>query len=212
MVVEPIRAMVAKVNPRRTGEGQYGPWSLQAIELRDNSGTMNAVIWNKDELSALVNKEIILGATKSDKGWAGCMAEDNHYTAKDGAQKTTRQIKASGQYRLELATLPLPPGMAHPDAGAINANGWPTPETAPQAPRMPVAAYSAPNWGEYMAVVRSAHTLALELEPDALDAALAHVDRSRARMALVNCILIAFGKRDFRFDKDGDDLDSQIPF
>jgi arylsulfatase A-like enzyme len=199
MIVEPIHALVIKVNPRRTGEGQYGPWSLQAIELRDNSGTINAVIWNKDELTYLQNKEITLGATKSDKGWAGCMAEDNHYTAKDGSQKTTRQIKASGQYRLELA-------------GAVASNGnsapAPTPETAPQATRMPVAAYSAPSWGEYMAVVKAAHDLAEELETDDPH------DRSRARMALVNCILIAYGRKDFRFETEaGEQGDGdEIPF
>lgn len=203
MIVEPLRALVVKVQPRRTGEGQYGPWSLQAIELRDNSGSINAVIWNwkKFELESLLNKEIVLGAVKGDNGWLGCIVEDSTYAGKDGKNHTTRQIKASGTYALYGAP---------PDGNAAPANPS---ETAPEPSRLPQAAYSAPNWTDYMAVVRSAHALAMELEPDTqIEPNQPNVDRSRARLALVVTILIAYGKRDFMFEAALWDSDSSMPF
>jgi hypothetical protein len=207
-IVNPgLYAIVVKVMDRKIGNGNYGEWSLQTLELKDNTGTIQATIWGKPDLSALLGKEIHLSALNDGKGWAGCSIEDREYNAKDGSRKKTRQIKASGQFLLEECqptAQPVAPGQP----GYPNGNGQPAanpseqPAAAPQAQPQRV---SMTNWTEYMGIVRAAHYLANELEPDNIDAALATIDRARARSAIVNTILIAWGKKDFVFEAPVDD-------
>lgn len=77
----------------------------------------------------------------------------------------------------------------------------------------PAAPTGKPTWSEYAAVVKDAHALALELEPDelsktlvegeALPIELVKTDRSRTRASLVATILIAFGQGAFIIDDGG---------
>lgn len=181
MIVSPgLFVLVAKVHDRKTGTGSYGEWTLQPLELKDNSGSMIAIIWNKPDLTHLTGKEIHLSALNSGKGWAGCMVEDRSYVTKDGSTKTSRQIKASGEFLLEEVN------RAQDQAG----------NSSESLNRR----VSLPNWFEYTALIRSAHNLAMEIEPDSTDTEKKTVDRSRSRVALVNTILIRYGNKDFIFE------------
>ena len=67
------------------------------------------------------------------------------------------------------------------------------------------------SWDEYKDIARAAHVLALELEPDVKEADMPVLDRSAARVAFVQTILVAL--RDGRIAlpkvEDGED---NIPF
>ena len=197
-------AYVKKVMDRKTGTGQYGDWSMQTLTLSDSTGTINATCWGKSDLKAFEGQKVHLSALQSDRGWQGCMVEDRKYTDKAGQAKTARQIKASGNYLLELH---------NGDAKPVEVSQNP-PQQADKAPQSPVAPLGPPSWDQYATLVRYAHTLALELEPDTMsDGGLVEVsDRSRARVALVNCILIAAGKRDFVFTAGAATEDDDLPF
>ena len=208
MLVAPgLFALVSKVLDRKVGNGNYGEWSMQPLTLRDNSGEINAIVWGKPDLAGLAGKEIHLAAVNSGKGWSGCMVEDRSYTDKAGNKKSSRQIKASGEFLLEECqptALPIAPGQP----------GYPTspPESPTNGTQQAVQRVSLPKWDEYLAVVRSAHHLALQLEPDTqMEPNEPPRDRSRARLALVSTILIAYGKRDFSFEPQEPDP-NEIPF
>lgn len=198
-IVEPgLRALVAKVGERKTGNGNYGEWSLQPIELKDTTGSINATIWNRDDLQPLLGREIHLQALHNGKGWAGCIVEDREYTAKDGTKKIARQIKASGVFILE--------GTAKAQPAPQNSSG-----TDAETIQKSQQGSGLPNWSKYTAVARSAHYLANELEPD-INGPTDIIDRSRARAAIMATILIAYGKHDFSFEVPANqDLDD-IPF
>lgn len=196
-------AYVKKVMDRKTGTSQHGDWSMQTLTLTDITGTINATCWGKADLKAFEGNKIHLSALQSDRGWQGCMVEDRKYTDKNGQAKTARQIKASGNYLLELYDPANTPAKATPNP----------PEQADKAPQSPVAPLGPPSWDQYATLVRYAHTLAMELEPDTVsDGGLVEgSDRSRARVALVATILIAAGKRDFVFTGGADDGEP-LPF
>lgn len=191
-------ALVVKVQPRKTGTGQYGDWSLQGLSLKDNSGEISAVIWGRPDLSALAGKEIHLSALNNGSGWTGCIVEDRTYKAQDGSMKSARQIKASGTFLLEECqptAQPVGPGQP----------GYPQ-EQAAATPANGATHVSLPDWGQYCAVMRSAHHMAMEMEPDTQTDGNQTIDRSRARLALVATVLIAWGKKDFVFTTPDDDI------
>lgn len=198
MLVNPgLFALVAKVGDRKTGTGNYGDWSMQSLTLRDNSGELNAIIWGRPDLAPFAGKEVHLSALNTEgKGWSGCMVEDRSYQDKQGVTKTVRQIKASGVFLLEEAkqASPVSPNPSEP---------------APNAPELTNKRVGQVDWTEYSAVAKSAHILAMGLEPDTSTEAGQVIDRSRARLALVSTVLIAYGQRVFSYDMAEDD---QIPF
>lgn len=48
------------------------------------------------------------------------------------------------------------------------------------------------SWFDYRAMAQAAHELAKELEPDQFDAGLSTIDRSTARAAILNTVMIAY--------------------
>jgi hypothetical protein len=201
MLVNPgLRALVVRVMDRRIGQGSSGrAWSMQAISLRDNTGEIQAVVWNRPDLAHLNGKEVHLSALNTQgKGWAGAMVEDRSYQAKDGSQKTARQIKCDGIFLLEEANI----GSAAPPQ---EQSGQPA-----QQPVQPPAKPIRPSWAEYCAVARAAHLQAAELEPDVDAANGSMIDRSRARMSFVATCLIAYQNKAFTYEIVADDDD--IPF
>ncbi len=208
MIIHPgLFALVTKVQPRKTGTSNYGDWSMQGITLKDNSGEIHATVWGKPDLSVLLNTEIQLSAVNTEgKGWQGCQIEDRQWNDKaSGTLKTARQIKASGTFLLEKVN--------RASQSAQN-DAMPPANPSEMAPAQPQPAYTLskpPDWNVYTAVVRSAHSLAQQLEPD-MQRGLGgeSMDRARARSAIMNTILIAWGKHDFEFT--GDNSDDDIPF
>lgn len=67
-------------------------------------------------------------------------------------------------------------------------------------------ASTRPTWTEVKIVLREAHFIALELEPDVESGA----DRAAARAAIVNTVIIAFTKQGF--DLDLPDAADDVPF
>lgn len=181
-------AICSEVKDRKTGSSDRGPWSLQAIQLKDDSGEIAAIIWNRDDVHALKGKTLRIGATKTANGWVGCSIEDKEYQG-----KRYRQLKLSGNFLLEeykaAANGPSVP------VAASNGNGHAEPSKAPAVPTLM-------GWGEYSDLIREAHKLANELEPDTVVEGGLPIDRGTVRATLVATILIAHGKRDFKFEVD----------
>jgi hypothetical protein len=200
MIMNPgLVAVCTAVYDRKTGITKTGDnWALQTIELKDDSGNIKAIVWNRDDLGDLKGKTLHLSALQTERGWSGCTAEDNAYQG-----KTYKQIKLSGNFLLEEDK---------PEGKNV---GWPVPEAAPSTngngptandPAKPVL--TMPEWTDYAQLVRAAHLVAMEIEPDTQTVegvGVTVIDRSHARASLMATILIAFGRRDFSFampDKD----------
>ena len=80
---------VVSVGKRKTGEGEFGEWSFQDIQVKDSSGEIWVKCQNKDDLSSLRAKYITLSCYKSDKhGWVGLTTLDDEYN-----DKITRKLK-----------------------------------------------------------------------------------------------------------------------
>lgn len=72
----------------------------------------------------------------------------------------------------------------------------------------PVSNGGPPSWAAYAHLMKEAHNLALELEPDGLGEGAILVDRSQGRAAIVNTIMIAFSNGKIKIEEDPD----TIPF
>lgn len=82
-----------------------------------------------------------------------------------------------------------------------------------------------PSWAEFSGYVEQFHNLALALEPDGYSAdrkqitesgtfagnEVIVIDRSRARAAIINTLIIAHGKGQFDFDREAES-EEQSPF
>lgn len=66
--------IVKKVFPAKTGSGQYGPWSVRNIILKDETGEVRAGVWNVD--MADLEGQRVGFLVKSDKA-SGIVVVDN---------------------------------------------------------------------------------------------------------------------------------------
>ena len=169
MVVQPVTAKVTEVGPRKVGEGQYGPWSVQQLLLEDVTGKIRAACWGRDDLAALKGETVVVSARKGDKGWMGCQVKDNTFTGADGAQKTVKQIdlKADGVIKSVVEPAPPPPQSqeAPKQAATLSQTALP----------------GAISFWEYLQTMELVHGSAMALEPN----------DAQARAALVNTAMIA---------------------
>jgi len=84
-----LEVKVVSVGKRKTGEGEFGEWSFQDMQIKDSSGEIWVKCQNKDDLSSLRAKYITLSCYKSDKhGWVGLTTLDDEYN-----DKITRKLK-----------------------------------------------------------------------------------------------------------------------
>lgn len=71
MVISRIEAKVTKVWDRRTGEGEYGPWSFQDGEIQDSTGSIKITFSNLPDQRALMSKTMIFKSMETNKGLKG---------------------------------------------------------------------------------------------------------------------------------------------
>ena len=156
MLVGPgLTAMCTEVGQRKTGTNANGEWSLQILVLKDNSGQVRLIAWNRDNLANLKGQEIIVSSYKGDKGWAGCSIEDKEYNG-----KKYKQIKLSSNGELILSMSPTTSAQSSNDGGR------------------PVATNGV-SFVDYIDAVRRFHQLATELEPDDATARAALVNTDK---------------------------------
>mgnify|MGYP001577739672 FL=1 len=169
MLVQPITAKVTEVGQRKTGEGQYGPWSVQQLLLEDITGKIRAACWNRDDLAALKGETVVVSARKGDKGWMGCQVKDNVFKGNDGEQKMVKQIDLKADGVIKSAAKPAPTAPQSQEAPK-------QPATSPQ-----MALPGAISFWEYLQTMELVHGSAMALEPN----------DGQARAALVNTAMIA---------------------
>lgn len=70
-VIPRLEAKVTKVYERKTGEGQYGPWSLQSGTIEDSSGSMKILFKQLPSQDKLVGKSLIFKSIEGKRGLCG---------------------------------------------------------------------------------------------------------------------------------------------
>ncbi len=80
-----VSGKITRVWDRKSGIGDYGPWSFQNIVVADDTGEMQVLLKNrKDELSSKdVDKTITLKCKETSKGIMGVKVEKESYTKDD---------------------------------------------------------------------------------------------------------------------------------
>ena len=90
-VVPAVSGTVKATFPRKTGEGQYGPWSVQTLIVGDGAEEMPVSCWGYDDLSHLKGNFVSIGATGKD-----------HRTGKTTGTELKEGKDKQGAARLEL--------------------------------------------------------------------------------------------------------------
>lgn len=90
MTVVRVLAKVTAVFDRKTGEGQYGPWSLQNGTIEDETGKMKVVFKQLPSQESLVGKTMIFKSMEGKHGLKGCEVKKNEYNG-----KTTLELHVS---------------------------------------------------------------------------------------------------------------------
>lgn len=154
------------VMPRKTGMGQYGEWSLQSFMLEDSTDKIRATAWNRPDIVGLQGKTVQVSAVSGDKGWGGCMIEQQ--STKDGT--AYKQIKIQSQGILEeLRISPLPAPPANPVAEpTVPGTPPPSSEPSPYAPPTAIAFHDYVNaaFGAYHHLMLQADRAKVEMPPD----------------------------------------------
>lgn len=112
---------ITKLYQRKTGEGQYGPWSVQGGKIEGNGATIDISFFDLPDQGNLTGKEVVISCTQGDKGPIGVSVDDNEYKG-----KTTRRIKVQKQADIAFAT-----GAPQAHAPAQNAPSHPPQNAAP---------------------------------------------------------------------------------
>jgi len=201
MIVQPVIAKVTQVEQRRTGDGQYGPWSVQNLLLEDVTGKIRCACWGRIDLAPLLNQTVLIGAKKGEKGWSGCSVKDNTFTATKGPNtgktQTVKQIDLQDGGFLEIAgqapAAPPATDTSIPPSGPDNYGKTADmllkkPPTAPQ-----VALPGAISFWDYLQTMELVHGSAMALEPS----------EGQARAALVNTAMIALTNGKLQLPPDG---------
>lgn len=98
---------IKKVFPAKTGEGQYGPWSVQNAIVLDDTGETRASFWGdgSEPLKGLEGHDVQVKSVAGKRGLTGIQAKANK---KDGSIEL--DIKASASIR----SLTIDPGAPVP--------------------------------------------------------------------------------------------------
>lgn len=87
-----IIGTLTKVYDRKTGEGKFGPWSLQNGELQDETGVVSIVFSGLPDMTDKRGQEITFRSNQSKKGLTGIVMEENTY---NGVTKPQLKVSAS---------------------------------------------------------------------------------------------------------------------
>lgn len=135
VTVMAIRGKVGMIGEQKSGNGEYGPYLKQNIDLQDATGKIKAVIWN----NILIPKEwrgktIEIRSTQNDKGaWVGCKKENNTW---QGVTKPQLAVSAPAEIiNFDAEHQPEEPAQQPP----------PAQQSPPQAPQRSRASNTAPQ-------------------------------------------------------------------
>lgn len=95
MIGQPIPRIIGtltKVYDRKTGEGKFGPWSLQNGEIQDETGVVSIVFSGLPDMTDKRGQEITFRSNQSKKGLTGIVMEENTY---NGVTKPQLKVSAS---------------------------------------------------------------------------------------------------------------------
>jgi len=127
-IIPNLTAMAKIVFQRKTGEGQYGPWSVQGVILSDATGDeIQASCWQFDDLSYLKGMEVSVAATGK-----------NAKTGKTQGVELVEGKGKDGTPRLELK-------VSHKTGGFIGGDKPSPAATTPAAPQTAIPAHSSPS-------------------------------------------------------------------
>ena len=130
-IIPNLSATAKVVFQRKTGDGQYGPWSVQGVVLADETGDeIQASCWGFDDLSYIKGQAVAVASTGK-----------NHKTGKTQGVELVEGKGKDGTARLELK-------VGHKSGGFIGGSA-PSPEsTKPMASQTAIPAipsHSAPQ-------------------------------------------------------------------
>lgn len=125
-IIPNLTATAKVVFQRKTGEGQYGPWSVQGVILSDSTGDeIQASCWQFDDLSYLKGMEVSVSA-----------AGKNPKTGKTQGVELVEGKGKDGTPRLELK-------VSHKTGGFIGGDKPSPAATTPAAPQTAIPANSS---------------------------------------------------------------------
>ena len=87
--VNKITVTIKKAFEPQEGEGQYGPWRIQAAMIKDETGELRATFWNRfnTDLRNMEGEELTIASGRNKKDqFSGILTED---------YKGKRQLKIS---------------------------------------------------------------------------------------------------------------------
>lgn len=76
MPVEAFEGRVLAVGTVSTGDGQYGPWKVQNVKIKDTTGETEVAFWDRDDLAYLKGQAIRVESVSTDKGVAGIKVKE----------------------------------------------------------------------------------------------------------------------------------------
>lgn len=100
-----IQGVITKSFPPKSGGEGEKAWTVQNLSFKDSTGEMRMTAWNHEDLSNLLNKQIVISSHKGDKGLSGIYVEDSSWAdKKSGEQKQARQIKLTATAQIHVAS------------------------------------------------------------------------------------------------------------
>ncbi len=138
VVPDSIKATVKAVFQRKTGESQYGPWSVQTLVVADGGDEMFVSCWGCEELGFLKGQSVDIASTGKDKNGKVCGVETFQGKDKEGHPRLDLKLdhKKGG---FVGSGVPNPAYTRPAEAPAPQA----TPQAAPQAPVPANSSHSA---------------------------------------------------------------------
>lgn len=103
-----VHGTIKSVFKRRTGEGQYGPYSFQDVIIKDDTGEMSCTFASYDEMKPKMGSKVTISAKQGDKGLTGLMVKDESYTdKKTGEVKESIKLYVTGSAFVDYGTTPV---------------------------------------------------------------------------------------------------------
>lgn len=145
-----FKGKLSRIQKRRSDTNQYGPWSIQNVEVMDGGAKIKVKVWNREEIpGAWLQRTVYLQSGQDDKGkFAGLDMVQDTYDWKEGTPiKKMVEMKCQTGAALDLvdqgqnapAEPPSPPANAPeasaPGKGAAHAPAAPAAQSAPRPPQ-----------------------------------------------------------------------------
>lgn len=100
--ISAVSGVVEAVYKAKTGEGQYGAWSLQDGVLKDDSGKITVTFANFSDMSRLKGSQVTISAKQGDKGLSGLIVKENEHNGKKYIK-----LHVTGSAMIDSGTTPI---------------------------------------------------------------------------------------------------------